>query len=112
MSSSTCNLRVETSIYYILDYFYWRILNFKDVFLVANGTFFLIIFQEHRLSSPVGSRTPAKNPDRFYEEFDYDRRLKKRKTKLLAATEEAFAHLARVCEERIKGISALCYQEM
>ena len=57
----------------------------------------------------MGSRTPAKNPDRFYEEFDYDRRLKKRKTKLLAATEEAFAHLARVCEERIKGISALWF---
>ena len=57
----------------------------------------------------MGSRTPAKNPDRFYEEFDYDRRLKKRKTKLLAATEEAFAHLARVCEERIKGISALYF---
>ena len=61
------------------------------------------VFKENRLSSP-GSRTPAKVPDRFFEEFDYERRLKKRKLKLLAATEEAFAHLARVSQERIKGI--------
>ena len=61
------------------------------------------VFKENRLSSP-GSRTPAKVPDRFFEEFDYERRLKKRKLKLLAATEEAFAHLARVSHERIKGI--------
>jgi len=61
--------------------------------------------KENRLSSP-GSRTPAKVPDRFFEEFDYERRLKKRKLKLLAATEEAFAHLARVSQERIKAPSS------
>ena len=61
------------------------------------------------MSSPT-SRTaqnckiPINGGDRFFEEFDYERRLKKRKAKLISATEEAFAHLGRVSQERIKGI--------
>merc|ERR1711988_447577 len=63
-----------------------------------------------RVSSPT-SRTaqnckiPINGGDRFFEEFDYERRLKKRKAKLISATEEAFAHLGRVSQERIKGPS-------
>ena len=68
-------------------------------------------FQENRLSSPTSRTAQSKIPggagfggDRFFEEFDYERRLKKRKAKLISATEEAFAHLGRVSQERIKGI--------
>lgn len=52
-------------------------------------------------------QTKPNFPDRFFEEFDYERRLKKRKSKLISATEEAFAHLGRVSEERVKGIQFL-----
>ena len=77
--------------------------------LVFCEYFFPFSLQENnRLASPTSARIPASklgHPDRFLEEFDYDRRLKKRKVKLVAATEEAFAHLGRVSQERIKGIS-------
>ena len=75
--------------------------------LIISSTFSSFPFlQENRLSSPT-SRVSAKLPpgDRFLEEFDYERRLKKRKVKLVAATEDAFAHLGRVSQDRIKGIS-------
>jgi len=54
------------------------------------------------MSSPVSNirkRESAHN----YEEFDFDRRLKRRKSRLLAATEDAFALVKRMNEERIKG---------
>ena len=34
--------------------------------------------------------------DRFYEEFEYDRKLKKRKARLVSAAEEAFTHIKRM----------------
>jgi len=78
--------------------------NFKYYDVDGLGT---IPEKENRLSSPT-SRVSAKLPpgDRFLEEFDYERRLKKRKVKLVAATEEAFAHLGRVSQDRIKGPSS------
>ena len=44
--------------------------------------------------------------DRLYEEYEYERRLKKRKLRLLTATEEAFAQLRKITEERLatKGL--------
>lgn len=39
--------------------------------------------------------------DRLYEEYEYERRLKKRKLRLLAATEEAFVHLRKLTEEKL-----------
>lgn len=38
--------------------------------------------------------------ERFYEEIDWDRRVKKRKARLLTAAEEAFAHVKRLHEEK------------
>ena len=64
-----------------------------------------LVLQENRLSSPTSRVSGKLHPDRFLEEFDYERRLKKRKLKLVAATEDAFAHLGRVSQDRIKGIS-------
>ena len=65
------------------------------------------MFQDNRLSSPVPGlrkRDSSHNNDRFYEEFDYERRLKKRRARLVTATEEAFDHVKRLNEERLKGI--------
>ena len=40
---------------------------------------------------------------RFYEEYEYERRLKKRRAKLITATEEAFAHIKRMPGDHMKG---------
>jgi len=34
--------------------------------------------------------------DRFYEEYEYERRLRKRRARLLTSTEEAFTHIKRI----------------
>ena len=44
---------------------------------------------------------------RFYEEYEYERRLKKRRAKLITATEEAFAHIKRMPGDHMKGESNL-----
>ncbi len=58
------------------------------------------------MSSPIPNlrkRDSSHNNDRFYEEFDFERRLKRRKSRLVAATEDAFALVNRMNEERMKG---------
>ena len=51
-------------------------------------------------NSTVVSQTSKKggygHNDRFYEEFEYDRKLKKRKARLVSAAEEAFTHIKRM----------------
>lgn len=44
-------------------------------------------------------RDPARN-DRFYEEAEFDRKVKRRKSRLFSACEEAFGHIKRVQQER------------
>jgi vang-like len=39
--------------------------------------------------------------DRFYEEYEYERRLRKRKARLLTAAEEAFTHIKRIQNDMI-----------
>lgn len=41
-------------------------------------------------------RRDSSHNERFYEEHEYDRRVRKRKARLITATEEAFAHIQRV----------------
>ena len=59
---------------------------------------FYFIFQDG--NSTVVSQTSKKggygHNDRFYEEFEYDRKLKKRKARLVSAAEEAFTHIKRM----------------
>ena len=58
-----------------------------------------------RVSSPiygVSGRRDGHN-DRFYEEFEYERRVRKRRAKLVTATEEAFAHIKRMSADQMKG---------
>jgi vang-like len=45
-------------------------------------------------------RRDTSHNDRFYEEQDYDRRVRKRKARLLTAAEEAFTHIKRLHEEQ------------
>lgn len=48
-------------------------------------------------ASMVGGNFSAN--DRFYEEYEYERRLRKRRARLLTTTEEAFTHVRRVQNE-------------
>lgn len=41
-------------------------------------------------------RRDSSHNERFYEEHDYDRRVRKRKARLITAAEEAFAHIKRL----------------
>ena len=41
--------------------------------------------------------------NRFYEEYEYERRLKKRRVRLVAATEDAFSQIKMLAEERKNG---------
>ncbi|ESO93739.1 hypothetical protein LOTGIDRAFT_209276 [Lottia gigantea] len=45
-------------------------------------------------------RRDASHNDRFYEEVEYDRRIRKRKARLIVAAEEAFSHIKRMQEEQ------------
>jgi len=63
--------------------------------------------KDSRVSSPAfrSSRKEFGHNDLFYEEYEYERRLKKRRARLITATEEAFSHLKRVNTANIKGAS-------
>ncbi len=42
------------------------------------------------------TRGGTSHNERFYEEYEYERRLRKRRTRLLGATEDAFTHIKRI----------------
>jgi len=58
-----------------------------------------------RVSSPIYgvSRKELSHNERFYEEYEYERRVRKRRAKLISATEEAFAHIKRMSADQMKG---------
>lgn len=45
-------------------------------------------------------RRDASHNDRFYEEQEYERRVRKRKARLIVASDEAFTHIKRMQEEQ------------
>ncbi|XP_052804333.1 vang-like protein 2-B [Mya arenaria] len=47
----------------------------------------------------AGRRRDGSHNDRFYEEQEYDRRVRKRRSRLVTAAEEAFTHIKRMQEE-------------
>ena len=57
---------------------------------------------EHSTNLNIGGGHGGHN-ERFYEELDYERRLKKRKARLVTSTEEAFAQLKRLNDQRSKS---------
>lgn len=40
-------------------------------------------------------RRDSSHNERFYEEYEYERRVKKRRARLITAAEEAFTHIKR-----------------
>ena len=58
-----------------------------------------------RVSSPIYgvSKKELSHNERFYEEYEYERRVRKRRAKLITATEEAFAHIKRMSSDQMKG---------
>lgn len=48
------------------------------------------------MSSRLAQLKDTSHNERFYEEYEYERRVRKRKARLITATEEAFAHIRRV----------------
>ena len=55
------------------------------------------------MGSPSFRKKDFSHNERFYEEYEYERRLKKRRARLIATTEEAFAHINRLNIDRTKG---------
>nr|CAB3267594.1 vang-like protein 2 [Phallusia mammillata] len=49
----------------------------------------------------VARRRDAGHNERYYEEAEYERRIRKRKARLVAATEDAFTHIRRASEQEI-----------
>jgi len=45
--------------------------------------------------------------ERFYEESEFERRVRKRKARLFVATEEAFGHVARITQEKYNDGNAM-----
>lgn len=58
------------------------------------------------MTTAANRRDQSRN-ERFYEEQEYDRRVKKRRARLLVATEEAFTHIKRVHEDTHPGNHAM-----
>lgn len=50
-------------------------------------------------------RRDASHNDRFYEELDYEKRVRKRKARLITAAEEAFTHIKRMQDENGPAIA-------
>ncbi|CAG7785119.1 unnamed protein product, partial [Allacma fusca] len=46
------------------------------------------------------SRRGMSHNERFYEEHEYERRVRKRKARLVTAAEEAFTHIKRLQDEQ------------
>ena len=43
--------------------------------------------------------------ERFYEEYEYEKKLKKRKARLVTAAEDAFTHIRRMQEHQLGNFS-------
>ena len=54
-------------------------------------------------SKQLLSITSRGHNDRYYEEYEYERRLRKRRARLLTATEDAFTHIKRVNVSSMNG---------
>lgn len=52
------------------------------------------------IMAAAARKRDASHNDRFYEEMDWERRVKKRKARLVTAAEEAFSHVKRLHEEK------------
>ncbi|MGH0161910.1 UNVERIFIED_CONTAM: hypothetical protein FKN15_042448 [Acipenser sinensis] len=59
--------------------------------------------QSRAMITAAARRRDTSHNDLYYEEADHDRRVKKRKSRLVVAVEEAFTHIKRMQEEEQKA---------
>ncbi|XP_002121953.2 vang-like protein 2 isoform X1 [Ciona intestinalis] len=64
--------------------------------------------QNRAILAAVARRRDAGHNERYYEEAEYERRVRKRRARLVAATEDAFTHIRKASEHEIntKGKSS------
>ena len=74
-------------------------LKFYDVDGRGNNDSANIASQTRAVLAASARRREGRN-DRFYEEAEFERRVRKRKARLIVATEEAFGHVARITQEK------------
>lgn len=55
--------------------------------------------QSRAMLTAHARRRDSSHNERFYEEHDYERRVKKRRARLITAAEEAFTHIKRLHNE-------------
>lgn len=70
-----------------------------DVDAIPNNTT-SIQGQSRAVLAANARRRDSSHNERFYEEQEYDRRVKKRRARLITAAEEAFTHIKRLREEQ------------
>ena len=55
----------------------------------------------------IGKRGHSSHNERFYEEGEYERKVRKRKARLITAAEESFTHIRRLRE--VSGIEVYSF---
>lgn len=58
--------------------------------------------QSRAMLAAHARRRDSSHNERFYEEHEYERRVKKRKARLVTAAEEAFTHIKRLHNDQGK----------
>ncbi|EEB14990.1 conserved hypothetical protein [Pediculus humanus corporis] len=75
---------------------------FYEVDGVANNT--LQNSQSRAMLAAHARKRDSSHNERFYEEHEYERRVKKRRARLVTAAEEAFTHIKRLHNDQVPGI--------
>ena len=68
--------------------------------LTYNADLFHNCSRSRAIFAAAARRRDTSHNDRFYEEQEYERRVRKRKARLLVAAEEAFTHIKRLQDEQ------------
>ncbi|KAH1021366.1 hypothetical protein HUJ04_010889 [Dendroctonus ponderosae] len=61
-------------------------------------------FQSRAMLAAHARRRDSSHNERFYEEHEYERRVKKRRARLVTAAEEAFTHIKRLHHDQVPAI--------
>ena len=83
-----------------------KLSNFKFYDVDGGGGNDNVTGHSRAIMTTAARRDQSRN-ERFYEEQEYDRRVKKRRARLMVATEEAFTHIKRVHEDTHPGNQAM-----
>ena len=70
--------------------------------LRTNVFIYCVCSRSRAIFAAAARRRDTSHNDRFYEEQEYERRVRKRKARLLVAAEEAFTHIKRLQDEQGK----------